>query len=155
MAIASIASPSLPAQTVPDDFLITLERTSCFGECPAYSVSIDARGTVTYEGKDHVRVQGRQLDRVDVSRVAALAATVERIGFFKMEEQYRTEQSPAGISLQVSDRPTTYVTVRSHGRSKRVEDYLNAPAELRQLEEQIDETAGTQRWTRIGEHVKS
>jgi hypothetical protein len=32
---------------MPDDFLITLVRTSCFGECPVYSVSIDAKGNVS------------------------------------------------------------------------------------------------------------
>ena len=155
MAIAIIASASLPAQTVPADFLIKLERTQCFGDCPIYTVTIDAKGNVTYEGKGNVRVPGRQVDRVDVSRVAVLVATVERIGFFQMEDQYRVVRNPDGLSLHVSDLPTTYVTVTHQGRTKRVEDYFNAPRELRELEEQIDEIAGTQRWTRIGEHEKS
>ena len=35
----------------PPDALIRLQRTSCFGSCPIYTVTIDARGTVTYEGE--------------------------------------------------------------------------------------------------------
>jgi hypothetical protein len=155
MAIAIIASPSLRAQAVTADFLIKLERTQCYGDCPIYTVTIDAAGNVTYEGTGHVRVLGRQVDRVDASQVAALVATVERIGFFQMDDQYRVVRNPDGISLQVSDLPTTFVTVTHQGRTKRVEDYFNAPAALRELEEQIDEIAGTQRWTRIGEHEES
>jgi hypothetical protein len=47
-------SAATAAQHVPDDFVIKLERTSCFGECPVYSVNIDARGNVTYEGTKFV-----------------------------------------------------------------------------------------------------
>ena len=141
----------LPAQTIPDDFVITLERTQCFGECPVYKVSIDATGHVVYEGTQYVRVAGRQTDGVEASQVAALVATVERIGFFQLDDVYRTARTADGLGLVVSDLPTTFVTVTSQGRTKRVEDYYNAPAGLRELETQIDETARTQRWTRIEE----
>jgi hypothetical protein len=73
-----VASPvsttvSRPSQTVPDDFVISLERTSCFGECPVYSVTIDAKGNVTYDGKRFVRVEGRTTDRIPATSVAALS----------------------------------------------------------------------------------
>jgi hypothetical protein len=84
-------------QTVPDDFVITLARSTCFGECPAYSVAIDAKGDVTYEGKRFVRVEGRQTDRIPVSRVAALAATVNRISFFQLDESYRVIRRTADM----------------------------------------------------------
>jgi hypothetical protein len=45
VVLATIPAGS-DAQGVPEDFLITLERTSYFGECPVYAVSIDARGNV-------------------------------------------------------------------------------------------------------------
>jgi len=41
-------------QGISDDFVIMLVRSTCFGECPAYAVSIDAKGNVTYEGKKFV-----------------------------------------------------------------------------------------------------
>ena len=40
---------------VPADALIRLQRTSCSGPCPIYTVTIDARGTVTFEGEDRPR----------------------------------------------------------------------------------------------------
>jgi len=129
-----------PQQTIPDDALIKLERTVCFGECPAYSVTIDAKGNVTYQGDKFVRVVGRQTDRIPLSRVAALLETVDRIRFFELQDKYR---------LPVTDNPTTFVTVVLNGRTKRIEDYVGAPKEVKQFEQQIDDAARTKRWIRL------
>ena len=51
---------------------ITLERTICFGFCPAYKVTLREDGTVTYEGTQHVKVS-RQADLEDRSRGGARA----------------------------------------------------------------------------------
>src|SRR5688572_26858856 len=75
-------------ETVPADLLITLERTECEGTCPAYSVTIDAKGIGTYRGFKHVRVGGRQRDQIPVARVAALWAAAERIRFFELRNRY-------------------------------------------------------------------
>lgn len=59
---------------LPPDASIRLQRTACFGWCPVYSVTIDARGIVTYEGERSVRVVGRRTARIDASIVAGLLA---------------------------------------------------------------------------------
>jgi hypothetical protein len=150
VTISPTASESL-AQPVPDDFVIRLERTSCFGECPVYSVSIDARGNVSYDGTKFVRVEGRRADRIQLSRVAVLLETAERIGFFELRDQYRYIRNPDGTETIVTDLPTAFVTVTRAGRTKRIEDYIGAPRGLKELEQQIDETARTQRWIRLDE----
>jgi len=139
------ASQSAP-QAIPDDFLITLARTSCFGMCPVYSVTIDAKGRVTYEGKKFVRVEGRQSDQIPVTQVAELMATVQRVGFFELDDEYRVVRNADGTTTMVTDLPTTFVTVTSGGRTKRIQDYFGAPEPLHQLEKQIDEAARTKRW---------
>jgi hypothetical protein len=116
-----------------------------------YTVSIDAKGNVTYEGSKFVRVEGRQTDRIQVSRVAALADSVERIGFFGLRARYRTIRNPDGTETMVTDLPTAFVSVTRDGLSKRVEDYIGAPEGLKELEQQIDETARTKRWIRLDE----
>jgi hypothetical protein len=148
--VSTTASAAL-GQAVPDDVVIKLERTSCFGECPVYSVSIDAKGNVTYEGTKFVRVEGRQTDRIPVSRVAALLETVDRIRFFELNDRYRTIRNPDGTETMVTDLPTTFVTVSREGRSKRVEDYIGAPQSLKELEQQIDDAVRTKRWIRLDE----
>jgi hypothetical protein len=147
----SMTGPAVVAQAVPDDVVIKLERTSCFGECPVYSVSIDAKGNVTYEGTKFVRVEGRQTDRIPVSRVAALLETADRIRFFELNDRYRTIRNPDGTETMVTDLPTTIVTIIRAGRSRRVEDYIGAPASLKELEQQIDDAARTTRWIGLDE----
>jgi hypothetical protein len=125
------------AQPIPEDFVIKLERTACFGACPVYAVTIDAKGNVIYDGTRFVRIVGRQTDRIPVSQVAALVATVDRIGFFELDDKYRQ---------LITDLPTTFVTVTRRGRTKAIEDYFGAPKALKDLERQIDEAARTARW---------
>ena len=127
-------------EEMPADTMIRLERTRCFGECPAYSVTIDAGGNVTFDGKDFVRVTGRRTARVAISTVRALLETARRIGFFDLHDKYRA---------LITDLPTTFVTVTAAGRSKRIEDYVGAPRALHDFEREIDEAARTQQWIRI------
>jgi hypothetical protein len=140
------------AQAVSDDFSVTLGRTTCFGECPEYSVTIDAQGLVRYEGRKFVRVEGIQTDRLPVARVAALFAQIERIRFFDFNESYRTIHTPDG-EISVTDLPTTMVSVTYGGRSKQILDYLGAPAPLKQLEKEIDAVARTKRWVTLDDET--
>jgi hypothetical protein len=156
MALAvsvSLSAALAQTESVPDDVVIRLERTSCFGECPVYTVSIDAKGNVTYDGANFVRVEGRQTDRIPVSRVLAILDIADRIGFFDLRDRYRTIRNPDGTETMVTDMPTAFVTITRAGRSKRVEDYLGAPRGLKELEQQIDETARTKRWIRLDERM--
>jgi hypothetical protein len=134
---AWLAPSFAAAQAVHEDFVIKLERTACYGRCPVYSVTIDAKGNVTYDGTQFVRVVGRQTDRIPVSRVAALVEAVDRMRFFELDDKY---------SQLITDLPTTFVTVTHHGRFKRIDDYFGAPTSLKDLEHQIDDTAHTARW---------
>jgi hypothetical protein len=138
--------PGAQATAVPDDLVIKLERTACFGECPVYTVTIDARGNVEYNGARFVRVEGRQTDRIPLARVTAILETADRIGFFGLRDQYRFVQNPNGSTTVVTDLPTAFVTITRDGRTKRVEDYFGAPEGLKQLERLIDDTARTKRW---------
>jgi hypothetical protein len=129
------------AQSVPKDFLIKLTRTACYGVCPVYDVMVDADGRVTYRGDEHVGVKGRHTASIPRSKVETLAAAVDKSGFFAMKDDY---------GAQITDLPTTYVTVTMDGRTKTIRDYANAPPALEQLERDIDDILGTRRWISPG-----
>lgn len=137
---------------VPADTLIRLQRTSCLGPCPVYIVTIDGRGTVTYEGEWAVRVVGRRTSRIDPSMVAGLLLKAERIGFFELRDAYREIDNGDGTAISVTDLPSTLVTVTGNGRTKRVEDYVAAPDSLASFEREIDAAADTTRWILLDEH---
>jgi hypothetical protein len=115
--------------------------------------TIDARGTVTYNGDRFVRAVGRQTARIAPSFVATLLASAERIHFFDLRDAYRVIENPDGSVMMVTDLPTTFVTITVNGRTKRVEDYLGAPDVLTQFEREIDEAARTRRWIFLDEET--
>ena len=149
LAGAAVAQDS----DVPPDARISLQRTSCFGSCPIYTVTIDARGTVTYEGERFVRVVGRRVAHIDPSAVATLLARAEQIRFFSLRDAYRVIENPDGTTTMVTDLPTKIVTIAAKGRTKRVEDYVGAPDALGELEREIDDAAGTRRWIFLDEEA--
>jgi hypothetical protein len=136
---------------VPADTGIQLGRTSCEGSCPIYTVTIDARGTVTYDGARFVRAAGRQTARIAPAVVATLLASAERIHFFDLRDAYREIENPDGSVTGVTDLATTFVTITVNGRTKRVEDYVGVPDGLTKFEREIDEAARTRRWIFIDE----
>jgi Domain of unknown function (DUF6438)/Ankyrin repeat len=153
LAVAFAGSVAAQEADVPADTVITLQRTSCFGTCPIYVVSIDASGTVTYEGERFVRVVGRRTAHIDPATVGRLLARAEQIRFSGLRNSYRAIENPDGTTTMVTDLPTTIVTIAVKGRTKRVEDYVGAPDSLTAFEREIDDAAGTKRWVFIDEEA--
>src|SRR5579871_2978725 len=52
--------------------VITLDRSGCFGRCPAYHVEIHGDGTVIYFGKTNVLEKGERRGRVTLEGIKAL-----------------------------------------------------------------------------------
>ena len=151
LAVAFAAAAAPQEAEVPRHAVITLQRTSCFGPCPVYTVSIDASGNVAYEGERFVRVVGRRTAHIDPANVARLLARAEQIRFSGLRSSYRAIENPDGTTTMVTDLPTTIVTIAGKGRTKRVEDYVGAPDALTEFEREIDNAAGTKRWVFLDE----
>jgi len=153
LVIGLTGSAAAQGVDVPADAVIHMQRTSCFGTCPIYAVTIDGRGAVTYDGERFVRVVGRQTARIAPSFVARLLASAERIHFFDLRDAYRGIENSDGTVTSVTDLPTTIVTITVNGRTKRVEDYVGAPDILAPFERDIDEAARTTRWVFLDEEA--
>ena len=77
-AIAPV-NGSRPAQKVPfpaiknwNSLRIQLQRTACYGWCPAYSVEISGDGTVLYFGERFVATKGAKSWTIPQDKVRAL-----------------------------------------------------------------------------------
>jgi hypothetical protein len=143
--VAATAADAAPSE----DVTITLERTTCYGTCPAYKVSIRGDGSVVYEGKKFVRVEGTRQTIVDKAAVAQLVQAFTDAGYFELKDHYRSIQNPDGTETMVTDLPTAYTSLSLNGRHKAVEDYVGAPKKLVDLERNIDDVAGSKRWVAI------
>jgi len=121
--------------------IITVERTMCFGTCPAYRLNIYGDGKVVYEGRHYVQVEGTQITYIPKSKVRELVGEFERIGFYEFEDHYAIAQT---------DMPSVLVSINFEGKSKTIDVYGGgAPEELMKLINQIEEAANVARW--VGE----
>jgi hypothetical protein len=155
MLLRSSGIPDGPCATapMPADLLIRLERTECYGTCPAYAVTLDASGAVEFDGRQFVDTKGHASDHISPAAVQALYDRIERACFARMKDDY---------TWPVTDNPSADVTVIGGGKKKMVHHYPAgsgplrkadasktpcwAPAALSEIEDEIDRVAGTARW---------
>lgn len=72
--------------TIPGDFLLTIFRSGCEGQCPTYSVSVDRRGKVVWDGQQHVLRKGRaekQIGQFQLRDIITAARDYEILSFNK------------------------------------------------------------------------
>lgn len=126
---------------VEPELVIKLERTVCFGKCPAYSLTIKGDGSVIYEGKDNVRITGIQEATVESMIISRLLEEFEDADYYSLKDSY--------TGFGKSDMPTVYTSISLGDHTKSVRHYLgdnSAPAKLTSLENKIDEIVNSAQW---------
>jgi hypothetical protein len=143
--------PPPPARTPPADFTVTMERTPCFGACPAYTVEIRGDGGVIVKnGEDLTRGHASR------SRVQQLAREIDAAHFFDLDQDGRPATQPqcvtTGNTTTCSIRSFTLCTDTSHAiitvtrgdRTHTVDDaHCSEDHWLTSIENMIDALAGT------------
>lgn len=76
LAIAGlfVAALAVSAQSVPKDWLVSLERTGCVGTCPVYKIEIDSGGTVTFRNR-HNEITKDKLSVCHIQELYKLSET--------------------------------------------------------------------------------
>jgi hypothetical protein len=120
---------------------IELSRTVCFGRCPAYSVTIQGDGRILFNGESFVAIPGKHDAQISSEAVSALVRRFEKARFFEAGDKY---------VATVTDNPTYTLTLTVGGKTKSVTDYVGEqvgmPLVITDLENAVDEVAGTERW---------
>lgn len=133
-----------PAQYDLASVTIGLQRTRCFGSCPAYTVTLSGNGDVTFLSDDRsLAVPGRHTAHIPTQAVQALLTQFKQANFLSAEDVYRCSWT---------DLPTYTLTLSIADLHKQVVDYggqlVGLPSSIAALEDAIDATAGTDRWIR-------
>ncbi len=125
---------------------VLLERTKCYGICPAYRLTIHGDGRVEYEGRDYVKEKGTREGHLDTDRVKALISEFAGANFVALSEGY----SEAKCSRYCTDMPTAVTELSVRGVTHRVRHYYGcggAPKALFDLESAVDKAANVEQWT--------
>lgn len=137
---------------------ITLERSGCFGECPAYRVTIDGEGNVIFTtdrfpedippGSENaayeppgVAVAGTYRTRIDRREVDRLVERFRAIGFFGLRDSYRDNVTDLAGHVVVIDTGNGLKSVYDYGGER-----VGMPPAVKKLQAAIDRSAGTARW---------
>jgi hypothetical protein len=158
IAILAVTLAASSSNAEPPDRIeqVTLERTVCFGTCPAYRVTISSDGVVRFEGKSYVKVSGIRRKRINAKALQELADEVARVNYFGLRNQYASAND--GCPMSWTDNPSVTTSVRTAHITKTVYHYLGCregangsvgksyPQVLTSFEDAIDRIAGTADW---------
>ena len=127
---------------------VTLQRSGCYGYCPAYRVTVFADGRVEYEGMADVKVLGFRSATLGAAELRKLKDELNKAGFLGLRDSY--DSSEAGCTAVATDSPSVKLSARTDGMLKSVDHYLGCLGpvsdRLASLENAIDRIAGTQQW---------
>jgi hypothetical protein len=156
MIVAAACQPAHSAADVQrmDADSIVLERSVCFGLCPAYRLTLQPNGAVHFV----TTARGDSVQRADTiapRSVAWLASEAHRIRFYAFPREIVRDSSLC--AAEATDHPTATVTVFRGDSTHTVIDYAGcymgrnlttapALAPLRRFESAIDSVAGSRRW---------
>lgn len=124
--------------TVP--LMLSLERTTCYGQCPYYSVKIYADGRAVYEGKKNVSLLGKHVATVPPSMVQQLLEKATVIDYASLHTKYPLQ------GLGIIDFPVCISSVRQNGVLKTIYNRNDAPATLIAYEQLFDELTENLSW---------
>jgi Domain of unknown function (DUF6438) len=128
---------------------ITLRRTRCFGACPAYRVEVHGDGTVLFQWEGNDGPAEVQRGTISGQNFYVLLYIFVVADFYSLRDSYR---------LGATDLPTCFTSIEINGHKKQVEDYggreVGMPLIVTQLEDAIDQAAGTDRWLKERDKTK-
>ena len=149
-----LSSFSLYANELPTNAFI-YTKSSCFGTCPVYQVTVFENGTIIFNGKNHVQKKG--LYKINDS--SGLFNNILQI----LDEHYLNDfrDSYVGGSTegkvckeQWSDHPTTTLSLQLNGKIKTIEHYHGCKGferedELKDIEKQVEKVLDLEAYIRI------
>ena len=124
---------------------ILMERTECYGACPAYKLWLSRAGQARYEGGSHVKLIGVYTGAVHFTYFAHLCNAMERLNFKGMDDEYMADWT---------DVASTTITLFGDGTNvvKKVHEYGGVgPIELWTLQQSIDAVGTKIEWSKTEE----
>jgi hypothetical protein len=122
---------------------ITLSRSGCYGNCPAYEIEIHSDGTVLYDGKAFVGTTGQKRVKISQRSLVQLVDAFRKADYFSLADGYVSG---------VTDCPTFVSSISFDGLSKSVLDYVGRdvamPATVSDVEAAIDRLSGAAKFIR-------
>lgn len=133
------------AQNVDESLLVaSLERTTCYGNCPYYEAKVYSNGVVIYNGRKNVEYLGLHESRLSQQQIQALQDKAKSVGYIHLENKYPTK------GLGIIDFPVCITSVVEGENKKMVYNRNDAPQRLVEYQNFFDELLEDLEWKKVG-----
>jgi hypothetical protein len=125
-----------------DPVFFSIERTPCFGKCPAYMITVQRDGSATYVGRSNAEREGTYTGKVDQTTMVKLFDKANAVGFFDMQDKY---DGP------ITDIPSTIIRLNANGRDKKVHGRYKTPPSFKPFAQFADSLLLPVTWTKVSD----
>lgn len=108
---------------------LKLSKTPCFGDCPVYTVTIDKKGNVTYNGIEFVLEKGVRKFQLTPNQFNSLKEKLNKKDFSSFNAKYDNPK--------LTDLPSTHIDY--NGKQIEIRIWRNVPDELIAIHEHLEE----------------
>ena len=157
-ANVAVAQRQQPSNT---DSLV-LERTLCFGTCPAYRLRLSRDGQVLFQSRNPADSTVAR-DSIGARVLPDLIRLARAAGFFALPTRIRDDRricvdlatDHPTVTITIFGRDSTHVVEDYHGCSQAVDHSFNPTLRaLRRFEVAVDSALGSARWVRPARGVR-
>lgn len=139
-------SKVVKAGAAPSIQFLAMERTACFGTCPAYRLEIYKDGKVKFDGWSFVEYEGWYGKQLDPAGVAEL---------YRQFEAYQVDTCAEVYESMIQDMPGINFYFTYKGREQKVINAHFGPRYFMQLADDVDNFARIDStWTKLEEEKK-
>ena len=104
--------------------IFSFEQTACYGTCPVHKIVVRKNGTATYHGERHVAQIGDYTAQVSKEQMELVYQKADEFHFFELDSNY---------SANMTDLPTTIITIANDRKSHTVSAYGEYPKNLKEF----------------------
>lgn len=108
--------------------LLRIQKTPCFGDCAVYTLSIDKKGNVTYNGSAYVLEKGIREFTLTDAQLENITKTLAKKDFSEFKKVYDNPN--------ISDLPSTFIA--HNGKQIQIRLWNNIPDELIEVHEYVE-----------------
>ena len=86
-ALLSCSSTTPTIKLTENNPVIYLERSACFGLCPAYTLTLRGNGIANYDGLSNVEKVGKHSAQISEEDLLTLVAEFDKVKIFELKEE--------------------------------------------------------------------
>ena len=128
---------------VDSNLLVSLQRTSCFGKCPAFKIELFKDGKVLYNGIAFSKRNSKHEAFAEKSLISEIQQKAVTIKYFEYSDKY-----PKG-DIEITDLSSTISYIRIENTGKIIFNNYDAPKELIEFQRWLEKTLDALDWKEI------